>query len=73
MCTPNASKNDDDNGNGKKLRAFYFNCVLRDDEVRETFYSLHRYRRLVLNSYCTVYIAYPGTLVPGTLELVTRG
>jgi hypothetical protein len=32
MCTPNVSKNDDDNGNGKRLGAFCFNCVLRNSE-----------------------------------------
>ncbi len=37
MCTPNVSKIDDDNGNGKRFGAFfYFNCVLRDDEVHCT-------------------------------------
>jgi hypothetical protein len=30
MCTPNVSKNDDDNGNGKRLGSFLFQ--LRDTE-----------------------------------------
>jgi hypothetical protein len=55
MCTSNVTKNDDDNEMENNCALFYFNYVLRDDEVRETFYSLHRSWWLVLNSYCMVY------------------
>ncbi len=33
MCLPNVSKNDDDNGNGKRLFDFLFQLRLRDAEV----------------------------------------
>jgi hypothetical protein len=42
VYTKNVSKNDDDNGDGKNCALFYFNCVLRDYEVGEIFYSLHK-------------------------------
>jgi hypothetical protein len=63
MFTPNVSKNNDDNGNGKRLGTFLFqqekdwalfcfNCALRDAEVGgDLLFAAQITAGIILNAY----------------------